>query len=93
MTGRKGEGVLGGERDRVKRKGRGERGVEAENRMRLLEDLRKMVEEHPGELWRRATAVRHDLDDGLLLRWVGGWVCLLMGVAATVAWDRPSISP
>lgn len=43
-------------------------GGATETRMRLLEELRENVEKHPGDLWRRAKAVRHELDDGLLLR-------------------------
>lgn len=36
---------------------------------RLVEELRKKLEQHPEELWARAKAVLHELDDNMLLRY------------------------
>lgn len=36
---------------------------------RLVEELRKRLEQHPEELWARAKAVLHELDDNMLLRY------------------------
>ena len=49
--------------------GDGEGGEVEMRRLRMLKDLKQMVEERHGrELWGRAKAARHELDDGLLLR-------------------------
>lgn len=49
-----------------KKKGKG--GDETETRMELVAELRGRIDRYPGDLMRRAKAVRHDLDDGMLLR-------------------------
>lgn len=41
---------------------------EMETRMGLLKEIRERVDRHPGDLWRRGKATRHELDDGMLLR-------------------------
>lgn len=41
----------------------------AEAKARLVEELRKRLEQHPEELRIRAKAVLHELDDGMLLRY------------------------
>lgn len=60
---------------RRRRSGRGNRSVaefggpaNADERSRLLKQLRQQVAEHPGDLERRAKAVGHELDDATLSR-------------------------
>lgn len=43
-------------------------GAEAEEKMRILEEFRDEVRRHPGDILRRAREVRHELDDGMLIR-------------------------
>eukprot|EP00752_Nemacystus_decipiens_P005199 g4718.t1 len=75
--------------------GDGEGGEVELQRMRMLKDLKQMVEEkHGRELWGRAKAAKHELDDGLLLRYLemAFWTMETLGqplpdaVASTVRW-------
>ena len=43
---------------------------EAEAKARIMKEFREVVGRHPGELRRRAREVRHELDDGMLVRWL-----------------------
>ena len=42
----------------------------ADAKARLVEELRKRLEQHPEDLWVRAKAVLHELDDDMLLRYL-----------------------